>query len=123
MSFSIASVKNVLAVMLLALTVGCAGAFTKAGQAMDDTAITTKVKAAMAKDKDVSATNVSVETVKGEVRLSGFVKSSAEKQRAEAIALQTEGVKSVQNGLIVRASPSESSSSGGSASGGSSSGR
>ena len=102
-SFS-TSVRNVLAVMLLALTVGCAGAFTKAGTAMDDTAITTKVKAAMAKDSDVSATSVSVETVKGEVRLSGFVQSSAEKQRAEAIALQTEGVRSVQNGLIVRPS-------------------
>ena len=127
MGFSITSfstsVRNVLAVMLLALTVGCAGAFTKAGQAMDDTAITTKVKAAMAKDKDVSATSVSVDTVKGEVRLSGFVASSAEKQRAEAIALQTEGVRSVQNGLIVRAAPSDSSSSGGSASGGGSSAR
>ena len=103
-AFSI-GVRNVLAVLLLGLTVGCAGAFTKAGQAIDDTAITTKVKAAMARDRDVSATGVSVETVKGEVRLSGFVNSSAERQRAEAIALQTEGVRSVQNGLVVR-SPS-----------------
>ena len=102
--YSFTAFRNVLAVMLLALTVGCAGAFTKAGTALDDTAITTKVKAAMAKDRDVSATSVSVETVKGEVRLSGFVNSSAEKQRAEAIALQTDGVRSVQNGLIVRPS-------------------
>lgn len=102
MRYSITSLRNVLAVMLLALTVGCAGAFTKAGTALDDTAITAKVKAAMAKERDVSATTVHVETVKGEVRLSGFVDSSAEKQRAEQLALQTEGVKSVQNGLIVR---------------------
>jgi hyperosmotically inducible periplasmic protein len=112
MKFSIVTVRNVLAVLLLGLTVGCAGAFTKAGQAMDDTAITTKVKAAMARDKDVSATSVSVETVKGEVRLSGFVNTSAEKQRAEQLALQTEGVRSVQNALVVR--PSDSSSGSGS---------
>ena len=114
MSFSITTfataTRAVLSVLMLALTVGCAGAFTKAGQAMDDTAITTKVKAAMARDKDVSATRVSVETVKGEVRLSGFVASSAEKQRAEQLALQVEGVRSVQNGLVVRAAESSSGS-------------
>lgn len=105
---SFATIRNVAAVLMLGLVVGCAGAFTKAGTAMDDTAITAKVKAAMARDNDVSATSVSVETVKGEVRLSGFVDSSAEKQRAEQLALQTEGVRSVQNGLIVR--PAEGSS-------------
>jgi osmotically-inducible protein OsmY len=114
MTFSIATIKNVTAVLMLGLVVGCAGAFTKAGTAMDDTAITAKVKAAMARDKDVSATSVSVETVKGEVRLSGFVNSTAEKQRAEQLALQTEGVRSVQNGLVVRPSGSSGSGSSGS---------
>jgi osmotically-inducible protein OsmY len=108
MGYTVTTIRNVLALLMLGLVVGCAGAFTKAGQAMDDTAITTKVKAAMARDKDVSATSVSVETVKGEVRLSGFVNSSAEKQRAEQLALQVEGVRSVQNALVVR--PAESSS-------------
>jgi hyperosmotically inducible protein len=103
MSLSMQSLRNVLVVLVLGLMVGCAGAFTKTGEAIDDSAITTKVKAAMAKDKDVSATAVSVETVKGEVRLSGFVKSEAEKQRAAQLAMQTEGVKSVSNGLMVRA--------------------
>ena len=107
-------IRNVAAVLMLGLVVGCAGAFTKAGTAIDDTAITTKVKAAMARDKDVSATSVSVETVKGEVRLSGFVDSSAEKQRAGQLALQVEGVRSVQNGLVVRP-PQSSSGSGASA--------
>ena len=100
MSFAI--FRNVFAAVALGLLVGCAGAFTKAGTAMDDTAITTKVKAAMANDKDVSATAVSVETVKGEVRLTGVVKSDYEKQRAGQIALKTEGVKSVANGLMVK---------------------
>lgn len=99
---AITTFRNLFAVVVLGLLVGCAGAFTKTGEALDDTAITAKVKAAMAKDKDVSATSVSVETVKGEVRLSGFVNSSAEKQRAEQIAVQTEGVRSVSNGLVVR---------------------
>lgn len=103
MTITLQPFKTLFAAVVLGLLVGCAGAFTKTGQALDDSAITAKVKAAMAKDKDVSATSVSVETVKGEVRLSGFVKSSAEKQRAEQIAVQTEGVKSVANGLIVRA--------------------
>jgi osmotically-inducible protein OsmY len=103
-------IRNVAAVLMLGLVVGCAGAFTKTGQAIDDSAITAKVKAAMARDKDVSATSVSVETVKGEVRLSGFVNSSTEKQRAEQLALQTEGVRSVQNGLIVRPADSPAGS-------------
>ena len=111
MSFTM--IRNIAAVLMLALTVGCAGAFTKAGQAMDDTAITAKVKAAMARDKDVSVTSVSVETVKGEVRLSGFVNTSSEKQRAEQLALQVEGVRSVQNGLVVRPSSSAGSGSSG----------
>ncbi len=119
MGFSITTLGRVLTVMLLALTVGCAGAFTKTGQALDDTAITAKVKTAMAKAPDVAATAVSVETVRGEVRLSGFVKSEQEKQRAGQIALQTEGVRSVHNGLVVRSE----SSSGSGASGGSSSAR
>jgi hyperosmotically inducible protein len=107
MTLSIKSFGNILAVLLLGLAVGCAGAFTRTGEALDDTAITTKVKAAMAKDPEVAATRVSVETVKGEVRLSGFVASSAEKQRAEQLAMKTEGVKSVQNALVVRAEPSD----------------
>lgn len=102
MAISMHSFKNLFAVVVLGLLVGCAGAFTKTGQALDDTAITAKVKASMAKDPEVSATSVHVETVKGEVRLSGFVKSNAEKQRAEQIALQTEGVKVVSNALVVR---------------------
>ena len=103
-------IRNVAAALMLGLVVGCAGAFTKAGTAIDDTAITTKVKAAMARDKDVSATSVSVETVKGEVRLSGFVDSNAEKQRAGQLALQVEGVRSVQNGLVVRPASSSAGS-------------
>ena len=86
----------------LAVTMGCAGAGTRTGQAIDDAAITTKVKSQMAADKDVSAMDVSVSTEKGVVRLSGVVNSTAEKTRAEEIARSVAGVKSVDNAIVVR---------------------
>ena len=88
------------AVLLLA---GCAGAGTKTGVAIDDATITTKVKASFAKDKEVSATTVHVNTDKGIVRLTGDVKSSAEKAKAERLARDIEGVRAVNNDLVVKA--------------------
>src|SRR6218665_1884050 len=72
------------------------------GSYVDDSAITTAVKAKMAEDKTVSATAISVETLKGTVQLSGFAKSQAEKDRAEAIARTTKDVKAVRNSIVVR---------------------
>ena len=88
------------AVLLLA---GCAGAGTKTGELIDDATITTKVKAAFAKDKDVSAIAVHVNTDKGVVRLTGDVKSNTEKQKAERLARDVEGVRAVSNGLTIKA--------------------
>jgi osmotically-inducible protein OsmY len=73
-----------------------------AGEYVDDAAITTKVKAAFAEDKTVAATAISVETMNGEVQLSGFAKSQAEKSRAAEIARGIKGVKSVRNAVEVR---------------------
>ena len=72
------------------------------GSYVDDSAITTAVKAKMAEDKTVSATAISVETLKGTVQLSGFAKSQAEKDRAESIARSTKNVRAVQNSIVVR---------------------
>ncbi len=72
------------------------------GQFVDDSAITTAVKAKMAEDKTVSATSISVETLNGTVQLSGFAKSAAEKAQAESIARGTKNVKSVRNDIVVR---------------------
>jgi len=102
MTFSTRSFGGLVAAALLAVLVGCAGAGTKTGQAIDDTAITAKVKAQMAKDKEVSAMDVSVNTDQGVVRLSGVVKSAQEKQRAEQVARGVEGVRRVDNALVVR---------------------
>lgn len=67
------------------------------GQYVDDSTITAKVKAKHAEDKMVSALRVEVETKQGVVILSGEAKTEGEVQRAEMLARQVEGVKSVSN--------------------------
>ena len=73
-----------------------------AGQYIDDTAITAKVKAAFVKDKEVKATEVKVETYKGDVQLSGFAKNSAEIERAVQLAKNVPGVKTVHNDIRLK---------------------
>ena len=65
--------------------------------------ITTKAKAEILATKDLKSLQISVETYKGEVILSGFVDSEAAKTKAEAVVTKIEGVKSVKNSLVVRA--------------------
>ena len=85
-------------------SVGCSVAREQqtVGSYVDDAGITTAVKAKMAEDKTVSATSISVETLKGTVQLSGFAKSQAEKNQAENIARNTKNVKDVRNSNAVR---------------------
>lgn len=72
------------------------------GQAVDDSAITTQVKARFAENPTVSALAINVETVHGVVQLSGFAKSASERTTAESIARQVPNVKSVKNDIIVK---------------------
>ena len=72
------------------------------GAYVDDTAITTAVKAKFVDDKIVSAGSISVETLNGIVQLSGFAKSTAEKMQAEQIARRSKNVRSVRNDIVVR---------------------
>ncbi|MDR6212668.1 BON domain-containing protein [Paracidovorax wautersii] len=72
------------------------------GSYVDDAAITTAVKAKMAEDKTVSATSINVETLNGTVQLSGFAKSQAEKNQAEALARSAKHVRDVRNSIVVR---------------------
>ena len=86
------------------LSTGCAvvrGQET-AGAYVDDTAITTAVKAKMVEDRTVAASSISVETLNGTVQLSGFAKSGVEKAQAEAIARSVRGVRAVRNDIVVR---------------------
>jgi osmotically-inducible protein OsmY len=73
------------------------------GQYVDDSTITTKVKADFVTDKTVDSTNIKVETFKGTVQLSGFAKSQAEINRAVQIARNVTGVQSVKNDILLRA--------------------
>ena len=72
------------------------------GAYVDDSAITTSVKARYVDNKAVDATSIKVETLNGTVMLSGFAKNQAERDTAGDIAMQVKGVKSVKNGIAVR---------------------
>ena len=91
------------AVVMLTAT-GCAvqrGQET-VGAYVDDTGITTLVKARFVENKQVDAASISVETMKGTVMLSGFAKNSTEKATAESIARGVKGVVGVRNDIVVR---------------------
>ncbi len=72
------------------------------GTTIDDTAITTKVKAAYVADPEVKSLDITVETRKGEVQLSGYVDNQAQIDRAIDIARRTQGVSEVQNKLAIK---------------------
>ena len=96
--------KTLATIAVATLLGGCAVAREQqtVGQYVDDTTITTQVKAKFADDGAVAATAISVETMKGMVQLSGFAKSWAERDRAEALARSVKGVTGVRNDIIVR---------------------
>ena len=77
-------------------------AAANAGRVVDDSVITGKVKAALVADPATKAHQISVETFKGVVQLSGFVDSSEAKQRASQVAENVEGVRDVKNELELR---------------------
>eukprot|EP01041_Mallomonas_annulata_P035479 gene35479-58443_t len=94
-----------LAVAASVLTLaGCGSTATQSstGQYLDDTAITTKVKAAIFNDASLKSAEINVETFKGAVQLSGFVNSQADIQRAVAVTQGVAGVKSVKNDMRMK---------------------
>jgi osmotically-inducible protein OsmY len=86
-----------------ALALGaCAGTGEKTGEVIDDSVITTKIRSSLIAEKGIDSTGISVETNKGQVLLSGAVKSSSQRSRAEQIARDVNGVRSVSNRIEVR---------------------
>ena len=73
-----------------------------AGEYVDDSVITTKVKSQLAADDFLKSFEISVETYKGIVQLSGFVGSQQAVDKAGEIARGVQGVKSVENDLNVK---------------------
>ena len=73
-----------------------------AGRVANDSAITAKVKAALLREPQLKSLDVSVETYRGEVLLSGFVKDESQRARAVKAASTIAGVTGVKDGLVVR---------------------
>lgn len=91
-------------VLLMATALGCASTRTHegAGEYVDDTVITTKVKAAILNEPTLKSAEINVETFKGVVQLSGFVSSQAAESKAVEVARTVGGVKSVKNDMRLK---------------------
>ncbi len=90
--------------MLIATFAACASTSKQSGtgEYVDDSVITTKVKSLLASDDFLKSFEISVETYKGIVQLSGFVDSQKAIDKAGEIASGVKGVKSVKNNLNVK---------------------
>jgi len=89
---------------LLAVMLGCAGTATSESTAeyVDDSVITTKVKAAILNEPSLKSAEINVETFKGVVQLSGFVRSQANIATAISVARGVGGVTSVRDGMRLK---------------------
>jgi osmotically-inducible protein OsmY len=87
----------------LLLTVGCAATDddVTVGEAVDDAAITAKVKAALIDDDELDAAEINVNTREGIVQLLGTVDDRSDINRATTVANEIEGVRSVRNELVL----------------------
>ena len=94
----------VFAALIMALAMGCASTSTKesTGQYVDDSVITTRVKAAIFHEPTLKSAEINVETFKGVVQLSGFVSSRAAESKAVEVASGVAGVKSVKNDMRLK---------------------
>jgi osmotically-inducible protein OsmY len=90
--------------MLVATFAACASTRTResAGEYVDDSVITTKVKSLLAEDDFLKSFQISVESYKGTVQLSGFVNSQKAVDKADEIVRSVKGVRSIKNNLIVK---------------------
>jgi hyperosmotically inducible protein len=94
-----------LLLMMLIIGLAACGSTSKQsapGEYVDDSVITTKVKSQLAADDFLKSFEISVETYKGVVQLSGFVDTQMAVDRAGVIARGVQGVSSVKNNLNVK---------------------
>ena len=90
--------------LFLFILIGCSGNRTQpsTGEHFDDSTITTKIKTQLLREKSIKSNDISVETFKGVVQLSGFVIDLEQAKRAGVIASRVPGVKKIENNLIVK---------------------
>jgi osmotically-inducible protein OsmY len=98
---------TVFCAVLLVSLLGCASTPKQegTGEYIDDTVITTKVKAAVFSEPSLKSAEINVETFKGVVQLSGFVSSRADINKAVAVARSVKGVESVKNDMRLKGQP------------------
>ncbi|HNY39399.1 MAG TPA: BON domain-containing protein [Candidatus Competibacteraceae bacterium] len=91
-------------VIFLASLLGCASTSKQegTGEYVDDTVITSKVKAAIFDDPSLKSAEINVETFKGVVQLSGFVNSREDINKAVRVAREIPGVTSVKNDMRLK---------------------
>lgn len=95
---------TIFATFLLVASLGCASSRTQegTGEYLDDTVITTKVKAAILGEPGLKVSEINVETFKGVVQLSGFVNSREDINKAVRVARAVNGVTSVENDMQLK---------------------
>jgi len=88
----------------LLFSLGCASTATRegTGEFVDDSVITSKVKATLFNEPTLKSMEVNVETFKGIVQLSGFVRSQANIDKAVDLTSHVPGVQSVKNAMLVK---------------------
>ena len=101
------SVKGILAIVIAASmlsVVGCASTSSResTGEYIDDSAITAKVKSAIFNEPSLKVAEITVQTYKSDVQLSGFVNSNADIYTAGSLARAVKGVGSVKNDLRLK---------------------
>ncbi len=91
-------------ILFMTMALGCASTTKQegTGEYVDDTVITTKVKAAIFNEPTLKSAEINVETFKGVVQLSGFVSSAANESMAVQVARNVAGVKSVKNDMRLK---------------------
>lgn len=101
------AVKRCLSIILLLSITACAATPTSesTGEFFDNSMITARIKSRLVDDPVTGLFRIKVDSFKGVVQLSGFVNSSNEKQRAEQIAYSVDGVRKVENSLLIKSMP------------------
>ena len=103
--------KTLICVAASVALIGCSGTRydRSTGQYIDDKATSSRVKSALAKDPMVKASEIHVQSFRGNIHLTGFVDHPSEKERASQVARNTEGVGWFKNDILVKDSlPGES---------------
>lgn len=90
--------------LMMILLMACASGPKQAGagEYIDDSVITTKVKAAIFNESSLKSAEINVETYKGTVQLSGFITSTADMAKAVEITKEVGGVKAVRNDMHLK---------------------